>query len=105
MHPLVAAACQRFAYSSLLMDRAVSGEGAFLLLLCPEGEWLISCGMKGQLLQLCKSCSKHLASWLSSILPLLLNLEPIAFKLQRPDLDKSYLNCVTRQNPCKPPSP
>ena len=39
LHPLVAAACLRFAYSSLLMDRAVNPEdGAFLLLLCPEGE-------------------------------------------------------------------
>eukprot|EP00775_Hariotina_reticulata_P008744 gene8744-8924_t len=43
MHPLVAAACQRFAYSSLLMDRAVSGDGAFLLLLCPEGDPVSKC--------------------------------------------------------------
>lgn len=38
MHPLVAAACVRFVYSTLLADRAVNPEnGAFLLLLCPEG--------------------------------------------------------------------
>jgi hypothetical protein len=38
LHPLVAAACLRFAFSSLLADRAVNPEsGAFLLLLCPEG--------------------------------------------------------------------
>lgn len=39
LHPLVAAACLRFAFSSLLADRAVNADtGAFLLLLCPEGE-------------------------------------------------------------------
>lgn len=39
MHPLVAAACLRFVYSSLLADRAVNPDSAaFLLLLCPEGE-------------------------------------------------------------------
>jgi hypothetical protein len=39
LHPLVTAACLRFAFSSLLMDRAVSPDNAaFLLLLCPEGE-------------------------------------------------------------------
>jgi hypothetical protein len=39
LHPLVAAACLRFAFSSLLADRAVNPDsGAFLLLLCPEGE-------------------------------------------------------------------
>lgn len=38
VHPLVAAACLRFAHSSLLADRAVNPDsGAFLLLLCPEG--------------------------------------------------------------------
>jgi hypothetical protein len=41
LHPLVGVACLRFAFSSLLMDRAVSTDGgaAFLLLLCPEGVW------------------------------------------------------------------
>lgn len=44
LHPLVTAACLRFAYSSLLLDRAVStDDGAFLLLLCPEGEALVVC--------------------------------------------------------------
>lgn len=39
LHPLAAAACLRFACSSLLMDRAVNPEdGSFILLLCPEGE-------------------------------------------------------------------
>jgi hypothetical protein len=39
LHPLVAAACLRFAFSSLLADMAVNPDsGAFLLLLCPEGE-------------------------------------------------------------------
>jgi hypothetical protein len=42
LHPLVTAACLRFAYSSLLLDRAVStDDGAFLLLLCPEGEAVV----------------------------------------------------------------
>jgi hypothetical protein len=39
LHPLVAAACLRFAFNSLLADRAINPEdAAFLLLLCPEGE-------------------------------------------------------------------
>ena len=39
-HPLVMAACLRFAYSSdgVLPDRCVQADGAFLLLLCPGGE-------------------------------------------------------------------
>jgi hypothetical protein len=37
LHPLVAAACLKFYYASTLLDRALQGEGAFLLLLCPEG--------------------------------------------------------------------
>jgi hypothetical protein len=56
LHPLVAAACLRFAFSSLLADRAVNPEtGAFLLLLCPEGEpanqspaWLLALSLASQ---------------------------------------------------------
>ena len=40
LHPLVAAACLKFYYASTLLDRALQGEGSFLLLLCPDGEWL-----------------------------------------------------------------
>ncbi|WIA18378.1 hypothetical protein OEZ85_009840 [Tetradesmus obliquus] len=44
LHPLVAAACLRFAFSSLLADRAVNADtGAFLLLLCPEGDPVSKC--------------------------------------------------------------
>lgn len=38
LHPLVAAACIKFFYSSTLLDRALQEDGSFLLLLCPEGE-------------------------------------------------------------------
>ena len=37
LHPLVAAACLKFYYSSTLLDRALQGHDSFLLLLCPEG--------------------------------------------------------------------
>jgi hypothetical protein len=38
-HPLVAAACLKFCYSHVLLDRAVQRDASFLLLLCPEGGW------------------------------------------------------------------
>lgn len=43
LHPLVAAACLKFYYSSTLLDRALQQDDAFLLLLCPEGGWLGHC--------------------------------------------------------------
>jgi hypothetical protein len=38
LHPLVAAACIKFYYSSTLLDRALQSDGASLLLLVPDGE-------------------------------------------------------------------
>jgi len=58
LHPLVAAACWRFAYSSLLIDRAVNPEdGAFLLLLCPEGGWsgMQQCAARSLVMYCCSS--------------------------------------------------
>ena len=39
-HPLVAAACLKFCYSQVLLDRVTTEDATFLLLLCPEGECL-----------------------------------------------------------------
>lgn len=41
LHPLVAAACFKFYYSSTLLDRALQQDGSFLVLLCPEGGLLM----------------------------------------------------------------
>ncbi|KAI8466252.1 MAG: hypothetical protein J3K34DRAFT_524705 [Monoraphidium minutum] len=43
LHPLVAAACLKFHYASTLLDRALQGDGSFLLLLCPEGQPVSRC--------------------------------------------------------------
>jgi len=43
LHPLVAAACLKFYYSSTLLDRALQQEDSFLLLLCPEGQPVSRC--------------------------------------------------------------
>jgi hypothetical protein len=37
LHPLVACACLKFFYSSVLLDRVVQPDGSFMLLLCPPG--------------------------------------------------------------------
>jgi hypothetical protein len=46
-HPLVAAACLKFCYSHVLLDRAMQRDASFLLLLCPEGGWAVNLGARG----------------------------------------------------------
>lgn len=43
LHPLVSSACLKYYYCSTLLDRVVQSDGAFLLLLAPEGKlWRLS---------------------------------------------------------------